>query len=1210
MAERDLTTLEEGRVEGSCEWLIDSGVFFSWQEGNEPEKRLFWLSGKPGAGKTVTATAVIRHLEVSSKFCSYFFFKESNTNNSSTSALLRSVAFQMARGNVEIRKVLQKIQEDDMVLSKDDAPAIWQKLFLGGIFTAKLTQPHFWVIDGLDECCDYEVLVSFFAKVDAGFPLRIFLTSRKQRDITDAFDSALSTDLVTSEISTEVSSSDIKKFLDANSRKLPVQRPQRPQLIENLVEKSDGNFLWTSLVLKELQRAHTVDDIRRIIADVPSGMDSLYERILNRMSAKRDSTILEAILVWTVCAVRPLTIEELENALLWDTGRKMLDLTRTIEKECCDLITVDQSQSKVHLVHTTARDFLTKVTTPDNPQPLIINKLAGHTRLAKTCLKYLVGPDLAPPRFANRKSSTSTEGDRFGLLEYACTYFSNHLVNSNMDKPNVESLSKLLNQFLKTNVLSWIKNVAQNGNLSPLINVAKHFKTFPKRKVSQGDRAEDGHRDTIVSWGTDLVHLVTRFGKNLLQDPESIFFLIPPICPTESSIYKLHGNTSMGLSVKGLAPSSWDERRASMNYAGIAASAVACSSGWIAVGLENGHLIGYHKVTYQQVFRHKHGEQKISLLKFTSAGNLLASSDRSEIKIWNTRSLQEVRMIPLKLEVIGFCFLEEDSVLQGITRKSNCISWEVETGMCKSNNEMPEPDRKDRSQFRRQVTKATFSPQLGILAIAYRNDPIWLWDLQQNDWVPRACQKHSDGSEFPINDMIFNPNPSVNLLVTGYSDGDLVLFDVKNQGKVSVEHNVGPQILAISPDGKTLASGNSSSIQLFEAETLRRIYVLQTTDYEVSGLAFPSNGHRFVDIRDDQCNIWEPSVFPLTDNDQPVPAPVKVVTAKSLEDVTSLVCYPAYPGGKYVFVGRASGAVDLYDTEKAEVLQQMCKQDVGIQFLATCSGIILACADTSTIVCVRRLWFGAKEGGAKQLWAKRMNEPVTQIILDPSGKKLLIVTKTKMTVVNISSAGCNSTTSDLKNPNAYWSQRFSNPIQLLSHDYNAFHLWDWEKDMPKEVQPSQNTDNLSGFRSLDTADSSKNPVLLRLADGLAQLSEASQLSGDVSRQSSRSDPTSGSQTPRGHAFDCLAAKTKLIIGVNDARLLFLDTDTWICSVSLKDFFDLKYKRHFFLPFDWLPIQSELVISLTLDGEVMIGKGKEIAVFRNSLGFGTIRELTE
>ena len=577
---------------------------------------------------------------------------------------------------------------------------------------------------------------------------------------------------------------------------------------------------------------------------------------------------------------------------------------------------------------------------------------------------------------------------------------------------------------------------------------------------------------------------------------------------------------------------------------------------------------------------------------------------------WNIKSLQEFSMIPLALEVIGLCFMEEDSILQGITRKSHCFSWEVETGKYHPVVDIPEPDRKERSQFRRQITKAAFSPQLSVLAIAHRNDPIWLWDLQQNDWVPGACRKHPSGSEFSVNDMIFNPDPSVNLLVTGYSDGDLVLFDVKNQEKLKVEQHVGPQILAISPDGKTLASGNSSSIQLFEAKTLRRIYVMETTDYEVSGLAFPSNSYRFVDIRDDQCNIWEPLVLPLTDNDEPLPAPDKVVTTESLEDVTSLVCYPK---SKYVFCGRANGAVDRYDTERTEVLQQICKQDVGIQFLATCSGsgAILVSVDTSTMVTVGRLWFSAREWGVKPpLWAKRMNEPVTQIILDPSGKKLLIITEMNMSVVTISSAGCNLTTLSVANSGAHWSQRLSKPTQLLSYGYNAFRLWVWDKDMPKDPQASQDTEFLLGFRSLDTEASSPRPVLLRLADGLAQLSEASQLPRKVPRKSSNSDPTSGSRSSRGYALDRLAAETKLIIGVNDARLLFLDNDTWICSVSLTEFFALKYKRHFFLPFDWLPIQSELVINLTLDGDIMIGKGKEIAVFRNSLGFGTPRELTE
>lgn len=1165
-------------------------------------------------------TAAIRHFEASNRYCSYFFFRQSDEINSTVSALLRSIAFQMARGNAKIREALVELQREDPNLPKDDSRTIWEKVYARCILRANLSQPYYWAIDAVDECSDYEALISFLAKIDPNFPLRVFLTTRSTRNMHDSFLQMIDDDMVTfKQISTEDSSKDIKHFYKSNVRLLP-----REQLIDDLVRKSDGSFLWANLVLKDLRRADTEEHIQRIIRDVPKGMDRLYGQILRKMSQEEDPSLTRAILTWVVCSIRPLTVTKLTKALDLHLGEKLFDLPRTIDKRCGDLVCVDKSQ-KVQFVHATVREHLIKHA---RSTKFAIEKSVGHRELAHTCLSYLLSEDLQPPKYPSRKVDPARyENYQSSFMKYACKRFSNHLVESVSNdlvesetesetrSAAVDELPKELSQFLNMNVLSWIEIVARRGDLSPLVIAAKHFKLYLERCKILVPRmqVEDTVLQEIESWATDLVHLVTRFGKNLLDHPEAIFFLIPPICPRQSSIFKMIGDNSSDLRVKGLSSTSWDERLSCIRYCETSATAVAYGRRRIAVGLMDGKLILYYTTTYQKAWEADH-EEEVKQLQFTSSGKLLASSGRREIKIWEAETAQRLRKIPLAHELIRLCFLD-DKILQGLTRKGHCLAWELDTAEDPKINEISEPDVHERSHYKHLIVKATFSAEHGILAIAYHGDPIWLWDLERDEWLPGSCWKHlgTTGCVCDINDLVFNPGSAPVALATAYSDGDLVLYDVRSQKVKATRDDVNSQILAVSPDGRILASGSSSCVQLFDFQTLKRIYIMEFSDYPISGLAFSGESNRFVDIRGHQCNIWEPFVLVqssiATSDEASLSAPVKVVTAASPQEeniITSIACDP---DSHYIFCGRANGVVDLYDIEATRVAKEIGTHEVAVNFLSTCSSGVLVSADTSTHVSVRRFRRSSTSDWVikPSSLSKRMMFPITQIVLNTQGDKLLIITTKTMTVLSIGLGPAREPIEiKLMYPDAFWSQSPSNPNQLVAHEYQSRHYLDWDL---REDQKAT-ADRSSNFRSRPKESTRPaRPVLLQLADGLLRLKFAS----SRPRQSHHGHSASGSEMDMRNwieddALDLLGANVELVIGLCGAKLLFLDTDMWICSVESENFDKCQYKRHFFIPFHWLSIQSQLVIKVARGGQLVVGKEGEVAVFENGLHFGTLRQL--
>jgi len=78
----------------------------------------------------------------------------------------------------------------------------------------------------------------------------------------------------------------------------------------------------------------------------------------------------------------------------------------------------------------------------------------------------------------------------------------------------------------------------------------------------------------------------------------------------------------------------------------------------------------------------------------------------------------------------------------------------------------------------------------------------------------------------------------------------------------------------------------------------------------------------------------------------------------------------------------------------------------------------------------------------------------------------------------------------------------------------------------------------------------------------------------------------------------LADQVKFLIGAYGQRLVFLDSNGWVCSVDLGIRNVERHTRHFFIPFDWLSAGAELTIDVTCNGDIIFVKRHEISVKRS------------
>ncbi|KAK0722623.1 hypothetical protein B0T26DRAFT_703460 [Lasiosphaeria miniovina] len=171
-------------------------------------------------------------------------------------------------------------------------------------------------------------------------------------------------------------------------------------------------FLWAKLMLHHIQQQVTLDDLEAAVDELPDGLDTVYARILAKMSAlpAPQARSVARVLQWAFSARRPLSLAELEVALAVKPGAgtarlnkrsRAMNIRQLIADFCGPLLEVDPRTSTVRFTHVSALQYLQTLSEqqdesnlPYDPVrfPLMLTKKAPH--LAATCLTYLAYSDI------------------------------------------------------------------------------------------------------------------------------------------------------------------------------------------------------------------------------------------------------------------------------------------------------------------------------------------------------------------------------------------------------------------------------------------------------------------------------------------------------------------------------------------------------------------------------------------------------------------------------------------------------------------------------------------------------------------------------------------------------------------------------------------------------------------------------------------------
>jgi len=1212
--EDDLTSLEERRQPGSCEWFLHNENFRKWHTESSMSPSVLLVNANPATGKSVLAAYIINYLEDLQQDCCYYFFRHGDKVKSTLCGLLLSIAFQMASFNQHVRNSLLEMVEQDIRFDKDNIQVVWKRLFAISIFRAEFHRPFFWVIDALDECENGVTLLQMIQKIEQHLPIRILITSRKIQEVQAQF-TALQKHFTEKRVfSMEISESDsrydITLYLRAHVDSLPVSNARnREKLINTILGKSAGCFLWVQLVVKELEEAFSQQHIDKVLKEVPHEMGALYERALTLMAAKpvNSRRYAKSILMWTMCATRPLTITELQHALRLDMDETIDSLERAIASICGQLVFVDR-QMRVQMVHQTARSFLLRA---DLDSEFTINPAEDHKRLAFACLTYLNSDEMKPP--AIRRIGRGPIRKRSEFLNYACTSFSEHIRQSSSED---ELLWQQLDWFLKTNILSWIEYIAETGNLYHMTSSSKNLSNYLQRLVKYRAPLSPEVR-RIKDWATDLIRLVAKFGNNILESPSSIYSLVPPFCPSESAIASQFGASGRGLAVLGLTNDIWSDQLSCIDYREPAV-AVACGESCFVIGLHYGAIKIYNNATCQERKSIEQGEY-VEQLEFSSSGKLLASCSYSMLKMWDIDSGDLLWCQDQDIaEIMKLSFASGDTVLIAITRKHTICSWKVSDGSLIDEVECGAIFNDESS--RRPPTMAAFSPDVDIVAVAHRGRPIILWDLELqciDGYLGREANpgQLSLGSNTSVASLVFSSDSNVSRLAAAYEDGDLAFFNPYDHTLLQCTP-VNAQKVASSPDGRTLATGNASGmVQLFDFETMKLLYQINGYDYSVRAIAFSSDSLRFLDVRNKMCNVWEPSVLvrrPDEDDCNSSVAPIEplIIGVSDLDEEIDITTVDCHGSGDSIFCGKSDGSVTVYDVQNGSQVGTLCPDnDIPIKCLAWGNiNSILATADVAGSFTVRKVSRKTSACGPWDASTILLNghsaSPINEVILSLDNKLLLVSTTICDSVWDIAEKRrISSRDWPTPSPPFLWANNPLSPLERIQFTIAGprigARIFDWagstELTSSEGIELSTAiTDSDHQLKAIITSPSTRwiavevskfgydaSPVKVLLCEGSAFNIKSQMVSPSIQ-------------------LEKLDEHILHLIGFYGTRLVFLDQKLWVCTVDIVSWDGRAYVKHFFIPHDWHSCIRQLIMRVTVKGDVVFVKRDEVAIIKGGL----------
>ena len=382
---------------GTGLWICETEEFRKWH--SSPDHGSLWIKGVPGAGKSVTAASIIRHLKATEDArvpVLFFFFRDIVAANFSPRAMLQDWLAQLLPYSAKLQHALQARLETKLEETSDKD---LMQMALDGI---SVVPKVYCIADALDEMtADNRYFLEQLNGLATYRPhkLKLLMTSRPKQYLQSAL---RDTSIVHISLQQRLVDSDIASYLAHRCDQLTQldgEAQSKQRIIDMVAKRSEGLFLYAKLTMDQVEASLGNDKalhIDNLESSLPVGLEQTYvsmlatQRGLHNVSIDFQVMILEAV----THSSRPLRLNELASLVERAGGDSQVKAASgfksLIAASCGPLVEILEDET-LQVIHHSFTEFLRGDTRSDEATLAfpIIESPKAHKNMALRCLQYL-----------------------------------------------------------------------------------------------------------------------------------------------------------------------------------------------------------------------------------------------------------------------------------------------------------------------------------------------------------------------------------------------------------------------------------------------------------------------------------------------------------------------------------------------------------------------------------------------------------------------------------------------------------------------------------------------------------------------------------------------------------------------------------------------------------------------------------------------------
>lgn len=469
------------------QWAFDSRLSKWFSSGSGT----FWVSGKPGSGKSTFMKFIAKHSQTKELLTQWagsadtlavavhFFWIAGTPIQKSWQGLLQSLLFDVCHKHPSVVPLICPSRWDAAKAGRwQTAAEPWSVSELTAALRALASADNMplkicFFIDGLDEYdSDHAELCKVLCDMADSPHIKMCLSSRPW----DVFERSFGGEGKERLDIHELTRNDIREFVGDQLREHPkwammeseTAASEKSSLIEQIVAKADGVFLWAFFVTRSLREGLSngdrITDLSRRLSGLPTDLEQLFKHMLESVDPV-DYAKMAGILQAAAHALEPLHIdlywqlerefEEYDYAYRCPIGSGPLEqiskqreqMTRSINDKTKGLLKL--VNLRVEFLHRTVKDFVLTKDLEEYLRGKLPNDHNGFISIATAYLGFLKTTSQDTPLVAGimRHGKGLNSGPFISHLNQALFYVSEALKAEQFASHNYQRTTALLDKY-------------------------------------------------------------------------------------------------------------------------------------------------------------------------------------------------------------------------------------------------------------------------------------------------------------------------------------------------------------------------------------------------------------------------------------------------------------------------------------------------------------------------------------------------------------------------------------------------------------------------------------------------------------------------------------------------------------------------------------------------------------------------------------------